>query len=397
MKPDSYSGLFVGWEWAASTIILTAGINACSVPRSGRNEGIRSVFPRAARAKAPATIGLDPQGANVFQVLASETGAAPRVRRARVLQGLVTGLALSALAVRPARAQGLPVLRVLGPANDDFKDVYYAVQSGLFKKNGLDVQPTIVASGSFAAAALSGGGADLAFTNILTVLQAATHGIPMVLVAPGALGNSKGSNALLTLNESPIHTARDLNGKVIAAPSLRGFDVAATYAWMDENGADYKSLRVIELTQSAALQFLETGRADAVLLLEPQLSQILSTGKVRVVIAPLDALGPQMVSGIAALSPYVDAHRDTIRRFAEAMHTSILYTNSHFAEMIPIVASFTGLTTDAVAKTNRATDFEYLDPRSFQPLIELCARFGLIEKSIPAQQIISSVALASPK
>ena len=84
-------------------------------------------------------------------------------------------------------------IRVLGPPNDGFKAVYYGVESGLFKRLGVIVEPTLVSSGAAGSAAVIGGSAEVVYTNILTLIQAHARDIPLVFLAPGALmlaGNS---------------------------------------------------------------------------------------------------------------------------------------------------------------------------------------------------------------
>ena len=43
------------------------------------------------------------------------------------------------------------------------------------------------------------------------------------------------------------------------------------------------------------------------------------------------------------------------------------------------------------------TDAEYLEPKYLQPLIDVCAKYGLIDKTFPAQEVISSVAVKPPR
>src|SRR5476651_286764 len=150
--------------------------------------------------------------------------------------GTMFALVAALVAVHVAQGQtALTVVRAVGPPNDGFKAVYYGVKSGIFKKYGLDVQTSIVASGAAAAAALSGGAADIAYTNILTLIQAHTHNVPMTFVAPGNLQlTGKSQTDLLVLSDSPIKSGKDLAGKTIGSASLRDINAAASLAWIDK-------------------------------------------------------------------------------------------------------------------------------------------------------------------
>jgi NitT/TauT family transport system substrate-binding protein len=316
------------------------------------------------------------------------------MRFARVLVALVA--LLVPLAPAPAPAQTPVTIRVVGPPNDGYKAVYYGVQSGIFAKYGLNVTTSIVASGAAAAAALSGGAADVAYTNILTLIQAHVHGVPMTFVAPGSLqitGSGKSQTQLLVLADSPIATGKDLDGKTLGSASLRDINAAASLAWIDKNGGDSKSVHVVEVPASAGEPFLEQHRADAVVLNEPAASQAVATGKVRILALPYEAIGTGMTAGFAAMEPFVEANRDAMLRFARAMHEASLYTNAHPADTVKLVAAYSGSTPEVVAKSIRFVDAEYLEPRYLQPLIDLCARYGLIDKAFPATEVMAPVAL----
>ncbi len=303
------------------------------------------------------------------------------------------------LAVHVAQGQSaLTVIRAVGPPNDGYKAVYYAQKSGIFKKYGLDVQTSIVASGAAAAAALSGGAADVAYTNILTLVQAHTHNVPMTFVAPGNLQvTGKSQTDILVLSDSPIKSGKDLLGKTLGSASLRDINAAASLAWIDKTGGDSKTLKVVEVPASAGAAFLEEHRADAVTLNEPAVSLAVATGKIRILAAPYDAVGTGMTAGFAAMEPYVAANRDAMDRFAKAMHESSVYTNAHPADTVDIVAAYSGVAPDVVAKSVRFNDAEYLEPRYLQPMIDLCARYQLIDKDFPAAEVIASVAVKPPR
>jgi NitT/TauT family transport system substrate-binding protein len=313
------------------------------------------------------------------------------------MKALVCALMLL-LTASTANGQTLKVIRVVGPPNDGYKAVYYGVRAGIFRKYGLDVQPSIVASGAAAAAAISGGAADVAYTNILTLIQAHTHNVPMVFVAPGAmLFVAHSPTMTLVLRDSPIRTGRDMNGKTLGSSSLRDINAAATLAWIDKTGGDSKTVRVVEVPASAGAAFLEEHRVDAVTLNEPAVSQALATGKVRVLVNPYEAVGNGETAGFAAMVPYIEKNADAMRRFARAMHEASVYTNTHLPQTVDLVAAYSGATVDTVAHSVRFIDAEYLEPKNLQPMIDLCARYGLIDRSFPAREVISTVALRPPR
>jgi NitT/TauT family transport system substrate-binding protein len=311
---------------------------------------------------------------------------------------VAASLAAGALAwPERAHAQSVATLRVVGPPNDGFKAIFWGVASGIDRKYGLDVQITIVPSGAAAAAALSGGSAEVAYTNILTLVQAHDHGIPMRFIATGnLLRGGKSPTLLLVAADSPIKSGKDMNGKILGSASLRDINAAASLAWIDKTGGDSATVKVVEVPTSGGAAFLESHRADAVVLNEPGASLAIASGKARLLAQPFDAIGVGMNAGMAAMEPYVIANRDVMTRFAKACHEASTYTNAHQAETIKMVASYSGVDPDVIARGARFTDADYLEPRYLQPLIDLCAKYGLISAPFPAQEIISSAAVTPP-
>jgi len=312
------------------------------------------------------------------------------------LKSKASTLAIALLLVlgNDAAAQNIPTIRVLGPPIDGYKAVYYGVASGLFRKYGINVKPGLVSNGAAAAAGLSAGATDVAFVNVLTVLQAHQHNVPMQFIAPAILLTPKvPATMALVLKDSPARTGRDLNEKILASSGLHDINSAAFYAWVDKTGGDWKTLHQIEVPSSAGASFLETHRADVVILNEPAVSQAMATGKVRALVNPFDQFGTTEAAGFAVLGTSVDQNRAAYSKFARAMHEASAYTNSHPQQTIDLVASYSGATPDVVARSVRSIDPDYLEVRNLQPLIDVCAKYGLIDKDFAAQEIISSAAL----
>jgi NitT/TauT family transport system substrate-binding protein len=294
-----------------------------------------------------------------------------------------------------AEAQGLTTLRVIGPPNDGYKAVFYGIRSGIFRRHGLEVQATTIGSGNAASAALIGGSVDVAFTNITAVIVAHTRGIPIQILAPGAWYDSSAPiSAMLTLKDGPVRKASDLSGKSVGSLSLGDTVAASIQAWIDQNGGDAKSVRIIEVTAAAAVPMLEEGRVAAVTINEPGVSQALASGKVRVIANPQDTIAKRFeTAALAVMTPYATQNFDVMHRFADAVHESLLFTNSHLAETVDLVSGYSGIAPEVVAHSVRMTDPEYVEARNIQPVIDILAKYGVTTRTFPAQELISPAAL----
>jgi NitT/TauT family transport system substrate-binding protein len=286
-------------------------------------------------------------------------------------------------------------IRVAGPPNEGYKDVYYALQAGLFQKYRLDVQPRITNGGAVVLAGLAGGSYDIAYTNIVPVLQAYEHGLVFKIVSPSTLFSAERmQNAMLVPADSTLKSAKDLNGKTVGTQSLQDLNAVAMRVWIDKNGGDASTVHFIEVPSSAAVAALTSHRVEAMALSEPLLSKALQTKSVRVFAEPQAAIAHEFqAQAYVATADFVAKNPDVMTRFAKAMHESALYNNTHLADTVQLVSSFSSVPPEVIAHSVRSIDAEYVLARNIQPLIDAAAKYGMIAKSFPAEDIIASTAL----
>ena len=84
---------------------------------------------------------------------------------------------------------------------------------------------------------------------------------------------------------------------------------------------------------------------------------------------------------------------NVVARFSQAMRTATVYANTHPAETAPLIATFVGVDVATVMASKRVICAEYLDPREIQPPIDAAAKYKVIERAFPAQEMISPDAL----
>ena len=147
--------------------------------------------------------------------------------------------AVAAAAARPLGAQSLPQIRAVATALDQSGALYYAHDLGMFAKHGLDVAITTPNDNALAVPSVISNAVDIAYTNILAIEQAYKKGLPITLIAPAGMYSSKAptSTCQVALN-SPIKTAKDLNGKTLAGNGIKNITQAGAFAWMEKNGGD---------------------------------------------------------------------------------------------------------------------------------------------------------------
>ena len=300
---------------------------------------------------------------------------------------------------RVAGAQQAVNLKIGVPQTQDIAQVLYAVKSGLFAKAGLNVELVGLVNGAAISAAVAGGTLQIGESSLGGLISGHARGIPFQLIAPaGVYSSDDPYAAMLVRKDTPIASARDLNGKTVASPALKDLDWLASASWMDQNGGDFKSTKAVEMPNPALLPALLEGRIDAYTVGEPWMTRALDSGKVRVVGKSFGAIAPRfLMTGWFATSDYIEHNRDVIDRFNRAMRDSTIYANAHKAEMIPLIAEYLKLDPALIARTMKGAEGEYLDPALIQPMIDASAKYGLIDRGFSANDLISPAALKRPR
>ena len=218
------------------------------------------------------------------------------------------------------------------------------------------------------------------------------HGLGFVLIAPSAihLPNSPNSGIIVTPN-SPIRSARDLNGKTVSVPGLNDIGRVGIASWMDANGGDSSTVRFIELPVPSVFAALEQGRIDAGAAFEPQLSQAVAAGKARILGDFIGSLGGTVLeSAFFTSDDFMKSNRAAIERFSRVMKQATEYTNSHPADTVDLLATFTGQDVDSIRRSKRAVIGTSLDPRYLQPTINAAARYKVIPQVFDARDLLSA-------
>ena len=305
-------------------------------------------------------------------------------RGAFVATSLAT-LAAPAFAAEPS----LTAVRVGATPDVDIVTALWAVQSGTFANDGLDVTIQRLNSGAAVAAGVIGHSVDIGRSSIFGLLRAHLKGVPFELISMSAIYDSAAPNsAFVVATDSPITSARDLEGKTIATPSFGDYFTLVTSAWVDANGGDSHSLKFVAMPIPLAAQAIKAGRIDGTILVDPFLQEaLLPSGGGRILGYPSNAIAPKYgVTYYFCLRSYARQHAAAVASFQRAIATATAYAQTHKSEMDPLVVRYTDIDSTIVAKMPLDIG-SGLNPRMLQPVIDFAARFKFIAHPFPAAEI----------
>jgi NitT/TauT family transport system substrate-binding protein len=306
-------------------------------------------------------------------------------------------VAASLAIARPAMAQTAsappnPIVVGLLPS-PDMATILYGRSQGAFTKAGLNLQLQTMQNGADILAAEVGSSVQIGYSDSYTLVQAFQHGIPLKLISPGGLYRSIAPTIKLVVPaDSTIKSAKDLVGKTVGGV-MKNILGLSMNAWLTREGVDPASVHYLAALPNLAVTALQGHRVDAIVAFEPYLSAAEASGA-RAIATPFDAIAPAfLASSWFAVAPWVTDHRDVATTFAAIMSRSSAYVNVHYQEMIPMLAEFSKMAPETLAKMGQSQVPSALVPAQLQPVIDAAVRTQYIPSGFKAEDMILSKTL----
>jgi NitT/TauT family transport system substrate-binding protein len=310
---------------------------------------------------------------------------------------IAAGAAVLAAPVVAASAQTLEHVRFGAVPVEEAALAFYAKEKGFFTAAGLDVDLQILPNGGSVSAALGGSALDVGVTNSGSMSLAHARGVPIELVACGALYSPASPISHLCIGKTTgVKTAKDLGGKAIAVSTLRDMIQATALLWIDKNGGDSKAVNFVELPPPQQGAAIVSKRIDGAVIVEPFYTG--AKGDVLELGTNYSAVNdgkPFQTLGIAGASGWVSANPATARKVASAIHAAAKWANDpkHHAECATIIAQYTKVLPSVIASYPRLLFAERNSPSLVQPVVDLMARYNFIAKAFPADEMFAASTL----
>lgn len=313
-------------------------------------------------------------------------------RRATV--GYLGAAALAPFLADTARAQSAVAVSLAAPPNDASGTLFYAADLGLYEKAGLNVKISVLNNPGPIAAAVASGNVTVAGIPITVAALAREKGVPIVMFAPLALYlSSSPTNAMIVLKSSPLRRASDLNGKTIAVRDIANMSYFGARAWMDKNGADSKSVKWVEISDTQAVAAMQAGRIDAASVGEPALDEALR-GEARVMGQVFDAIANRfLIAGAFTSEDFAKARPDVIRKLAEAIAEATRWANANRAQSGQILEKYAQAPVQP--GSTRLTYADRIRAADVQPVLDLLTTNGVLKTPLKASDLFSSLVATS--
>jgi NitT/TauT family transport system substrate-binding protein len=307
----------------------------------------------------------------------------------RVVVVVVAGLLAAFAGGGAAVAQAPLTVHIAGVPTDDLTPVFYGVKAGLYQKAGLDVQIVPTSSGTAATTAVVAGTYEIGKASLISVMVAHLRGLPIALVAGGAVWDPKVPFAqLLAAKDTTFKIGPEMNGKTIGVPALNDLNTLVTSAWVDKMGGDSKTLKFVEIPNSVATAALTSHRIDACVEQDPQTADALATGQVRSLAPAYSSISNHFMFGAYFVNTdWAKTHADAAKTFARVTYQAATYTNTHHAETAAMMSEITKIPIAVFSKMDRVQSATNGDAELMQPLIDAAAKYHQIPRGFPAAEL----------
>jgi NitT/TauT family transport system substrate-binding protein len=310
----------------------------------------------------------------------------------------VLACAVALLAAGPARAAGALIPMEVGTMPGDASaEVYYGVEQGFFRDEGLDVHVTGFTNVSAQAAAVIAGTIAVGNGGVGSIAVARERGILEQVIAPASVYSPSALTAVLMVaKDSQVKNAADLNGKTIGTNGLQDQAQLESMLWLEKHGADLKTIKFVEIPFPEMAGALQQHRIEAALMVEPLITA--GAGEVRTFGDAMGAIAPHFITtGWFASDAWLQANPDAAARFVRAMLRTAEWANGHHAESAQILVRSAKLDPVIAGKMTRSTYGTSLDPALMQPVLDMFVHFGVLPKPMSAADLAWRASPAFPK
>lgn len=258
-----------------------------------------------------------------------------------------------------------PRVRVAVNADPAYTPYFVALDQGLFKQQGLDVEETFFSNGGDMADAVIAGEMDFTGSGSGTLLPRVATGNFLIL---GAIATSGTTFKMVARND--LQRPADFVGKRLGV-------VAGTtpeYAWaifLQKHNIAPDAVQMVNAPPAELISALDRGEVDAVYIWEPWPTKAVevSRGQVRVFQTTQD-LGYVVYIGVGGNTKFIRDNPDTTVKFLRGVRAAIDFINQHPDQAVAILADRMKQTPDQVRPLFQDYQFAMATPpeqlRDFQ-------------------------------
>jgi NitT/TauT family transport system substrate-binding protein len=280
----------------------------------------------------------------------------------------------------------------------DLSPFFMATEKGFFKEAGLEITLASMVGGAAIQPALASGAINIGWTNVVSMGQGYLQGFDFRFLANGAIvkRGTHDFSGLMVGVDSPVKTGKDLEGKTMGINTLGNITQATAMLWVDKHGGDSSKVKWVEMPMPQMVPALVNKQIDACLAVEPFVTVPVRVQKqARLLGQPLGEVAPRfLIASYFSSEAWIEKNVGTVKAFVAAINRGIDAHNANPEEAKAVIAKHTGLKPDLVKDIVLPAFEKKLLESDIEPLLEVAARYKMVEKKFPPREIISKYAVA---
>ncbi|MEU9656431.1 ABC transporter substrate-binding protein [Streptomyces chartreusis] len=266
----------------------------------------------------------------------------------------------------------------------DVAPLYLGQKKGFFEKQGLKLEFTAAQGGAAIVPGVASGQFQFGFSNVTSLMVAQSNGVPVKAVANGIASTGvrgKDFNGLMVKKDSPVKSAKELEGKKVAINTLKNINETAVRQAVRQAGGDPDKVELVEMAFDQMPAALDQGQIDAACVVEPATATIRSQGG-REIASPLIDVAPELTVAMYFTSTqYAQQHPDVVKKFQDATTESLAYAEAHPDEARQIVTTYTKIPASVLEQVVLPKWPAEANRPSIEALMKLGEEDGLFKKT----------------
>ena len=264
---------------------------------------------------------------------------------------------------------------------------FAAEAQGYFAEENITVTTQPVQTGAVGIPGLMSGAFDVLYTNTVSVLTALERGIDLRIVAeaPRIPTSPPDALALFQRKGDTMHTGKDVEGKVIAINAKFTAQWLSIQKWVKVTGGDVSKITYREIPLPSMIDALKTKQVDVAFLLDPYMTAAFADPTLEIAAWPSSTSMPGLSSSMWVVSgKLADSKPELVRAYMRAFFKGGKWVNDNLGKKPynDLVASFTKLPPERLAKMHTVGQVMEIDPAAINGVAKVMREFDLLKSDI---------------
>jgi NitT/TauT family transport system substrate-binding protein len=274
----------------------------------------------------------------------------------------------------------------------DVAPVYLGVKKGFFKAEGLTLKLVTAQGGAAIVPGVVSGDFHFGFSNVTSLLLAQSSGIQLQAVTNGV--NSTGKDGkdfggVYVRKGSGIRTAADLEGHTCAVNTLKNINDTTVRESVRKADGDPSKVKFLELAFPDMPAALESGKVDAVQIVEPGAAQVRSRGARLIASNYVDTAPGLTVALYFTGKKFAEANPGTVAAFTAGTKKSLAYAQAHPDEARQAITGYTSISAKLLPEMVLPAWDAEPDRASIKKLADLGQKDRIFSKAPDADALFS--------